>query len=60
MPDKKTQAEKAEKDRIILEEDYEVFHWSKKFGVSPGKLKEAVIEVGNKAMEVEKYLKTRK
>ena len=40
-----------------MNEDYELRDWSKKFGVSPQRLKQAVAAVGTSASAVEKYLK---
>jgi hypothetical protein len=35
-----------ERDRINLQEEYEVRHWTKELGVTPEKLKETVDHVG--------------
>ena len=56
MADNKKEIGKADRDRISLSEDYEVQDWSKKFNVTPEKLKRAVKEVGNNAKDVEKFL----
>ncbi len=56
MADNKKNIGKPDRDRISLSEDYEVQHWSKKFGVSTGELKKAVKEVGSNAKDVEAYL----
>ena len=56
MPDKKNAIGKPDRDRISLSEDYELQDWSKKFDVTPEKLKRAVKEVGNNAKDVEKFL----
>jgi hypothetical protein len=57
MSNNKTKGGKQDWDRISLSEDYEVLEWSKKLGVTPNELKNAVIEVGNSAKEVEAFLK---
>ncbi|MXV53184.1 DUF3606 domain-containing protein [Pedobacter sp. HMF7647] len=47
-----------DRDRINLNEDYEVQYWSKKFGVSPAELKKAVSEAeSSSAAAIEKHLK---
>lgn len=45
---------------IALREAYEVRYWSKKFKVTPSKLKAAVKAVGRSARTVEAYLKLQK
>jgi hypothetical protein len=55
--DNKTKTGSPDRDRINVNEDYELQDWSKKFGVSPDKLKEAVKEVGTSADAVAKHLK---
>jgi hypothetical protein len=42
--------------RVSLEEDYEVDYWTRRFGVSRERLKEAVGAVGHGAEAVERYL----
>jgi Protein of unknown function (DUF3606) len=60
MTDNKKNIGKPDRDRISLSEDYEVQDWSKKFGVSPEELKQAVKQVGSNAKDVEAYLKGKK
>ena len=60
MSDNKKNIGSPDRDRISLSEDYEVQDWSKKFGVSPAELKEAVKQAGSNAKDVEAYLKKRK
>lgn len=43
--------------RIAMNEDYEVEYWTKRFGVSRGRLQQAVDTVGNSASAVEQHLK---
>jgi hypothetical protein len=60
VTDNKTQTGKADRDRINVNEDYELRDWSKKLGVTPDELKTAVKAVGVMAPDVEKHLKARK
>jgi hypothetical protein len=46
-----------DRTRINTSEDYELRYWSKKFGVSQERLKQAVEKVGNSVSAVEKELK---
>lgn len=55
--DNKTKTGSPDRDRINVNEDYELQDWSKKFGVSRDELKKAVKEVGTSAEAVAKYLK---
>ncbi len=57
MADDKTLRSPQDRSRIALGEDYEVRYWSEKFGVSKGRLEEAVKAVGNSADAVERHLK---
>ena len=57
MSDNKNHIGKQDRDRINLSEDYEVQDWSKRFGISPGELREAVKKAGNMAKDVEVCLK---
>ncbi len=50
----------ADKMRIALSEPYEVRYWSKKFKITPAKLKAAVAAAGHSARKVEAYLTDRK
>jgi len=45
-----------DRDRINVNEDYELQYWSEKFGVSRDKIKEAVEAVGTSVEAVQKYL----
>lgn len=47
----------ADKSRIALSQPYEVRYWSKKFKVTPAKLKVAVAAAGHSSKKVEAYLK---
>jgi hypothetical protein len=57
MSDDKTKASGQDRKRINVNQDYEVRDWSKKFGVTPDRLKDAVAAVGDRAEKVEAYLK---
>ena len=59
MADDKIKTGKPDRDRINVNEDYELRDWSKKFGVTRERLIEAVDEVGPMAADVAKYLKSR-
>lgn len=58
MSDDKTQTGGADRKRIDVNEDYELRDWSKKFNVTPDKLKEAVRAVGTSADAVQKHLRS--
>jgi hypothetical protein len=47
---------KQDRDRINLEEDYEVRDWAKKFGVSEEQLRSAVKAAGPMAKDVQRHL----
>lgn len=59
MADDKTRTGGQDRQRISLEEDYEVRDWAKKFGVTAEELREAVKAVGDRADAVEQHLRTR-
>lgn len=58
MGDDKTRRGGADRKLIALTEAYEVAYWSKKFKVTPAKLKAAV--AGHSSRKVEAYLSARK
>ena len=60
MADDKTKRGEPDRSRISLTEDYEVRYWTKKFGVSAERLKQAVKAVGNSPANVEAWLKSNK
>lgn len=60
MADDKTKRGGADRKLIALTERYEVAYWSKKFKVTPAKLKYAVKKVGHSARQVEAYIKLQK
>ena len=55
--DSKKDTGRPDRDRINVNEDYELQDWSDKFGVSREELKNAVQAVGTMAKDVEAYLK---
>jgi hypothetical protein len=56
MADDKKRPGRSDRDKINVNEDYELRDWSKKFGVSKEELKKAVQKVGNSAEAVRKQL----
>ena len=57
MADDKTRANGPDRDRINVNQDYELRDWAKKFNASPDQIKEAVQAVGDRADDVEMHLK---
>lgn len=55
--DSKENIGKPDRDRINVNEEYELNYWSKKFNVTKDELKEAAKAVGDNAKKVEEYLK---
>ena len=51
MADDKSSRSSGDRSRIALGEDYEVQYWTKKFGVSPDQLKDAVAETGTNSAQ---------
>ncbi|MBN9005936.1 MAG: DUF3606 domain-containing protein [Rhizobiales bacterium] len=60
MADNKAKRGGSDRRLIALSEAYEVRYWSKKFKVTPAKLKAAVKAAGHSAKKVEAYLKLQK
>jgi hypothetical protein len=60
MADNKKKRGGADRGLIALSEPYEVAYWSKKFKITPAKLKAAVKKAGRSARNVEAYLKLQK
>ena len=60
MADNKKKRGGADRGLIALSEPYEVSYWSKKFKITPAKLKAAVGKAGRSAKNVEAYLKLQK
>jgi hypothetical protein len=57
MSDSKQQTGGQDRERINVNQDYELRNWSKKYGVTPDELKKAVAKVGDRARDVEAHLK---
>ncbi|UGY06962.1 DUF3606 domain-containing protein [Bradyrhizobium quebecense] len=57
MADDKKKRGAQDRALIALSESYEVAYWSKKFKVTPAKLKAAVKKVGHSAKKVEAHFK---
>ena len=58
MADDKSKKAPQDQNKINLGEDYEVRYWSKKFRVTPDRLRAAVLKVGSSREAVERELKT--
>lgn len=56
MADDLTNRASPDRDRINLNEDYEVRNWAKKFGVTEEQLRQAVRVVGDRADAVRRHL----
>jgi len=59
MSDDKSKTRPQDASRINVHERYELDYWSKHFGVTPERLKEAVEKAGTSAKAVEAELKRR-
>lgn len=59
MPDDKQVTGGQDRQRINVNEDYELRDWSRKFGVTPDELKRAVRAVGDEAEKVKEHLSQR-
>src|SRR6185369_27216 len=60
MADNKKKRGGSDRALIALGESYEVAYWSKKFKITPAKLKYAVKKVGHSAKKVEAYIQLQK
>jgi hypothetical protein len=60
MADNKKKRGGADRGLIALNEPYEVVYWSKKFKITPAKLKAAVKQAGHSAKKVAAYIKLQK
>ena len=58
MADDKANPGRPDRDRINMEEEYEVQYWSEKFGVSQEELTAAVKKVGPMASDVKREIQT--
>jgi hypothetical protein len=59
MSDDKSKTGSPDRNRINVNEEYELRDWSKKFGCTPEELKAAVKAVGTSAKAVEQHLKSK-
>jgi hypothetical protein len=57
MSDDKSNAGGQDRQRININEDYELRDWAKSLSTTPERLKEAVQAVGDRAEKVREYLK---
>ena len=60
MADNKKKRGGADRGLIALSEPYEVAYWSKKFKITPARLKAAVKKAGHSAKKVAAYIKLQK
>jgi hypothetical protein len=60
MADSRKKRGGADRGLIALSEPYEVAYWSKKFKITPARLKAAVKKAGHSARNVEAYIKLQK
>lgn len=56
MADDRSNRGSPDRDRINMNEDYEVRDWAKKLGVSEDELRQAVQKVGDRADAVRQHL----
>jgi len=56
MPDNKSETGGQDRQRVNVNEDYELRDWAARFGVTAEQLRQAVAEVGDRATKVEQYL----
>lgn len=56
MADDKSKVGSPDRDRININEDYEVQYWSKQLGVSPSELRDAVKAAGPTVDAVRRHL----
>lgn len=56
MADDPKKTGKADRDRINVNQDYELQDWSKSLGVTPEQLKQAVQAVGPMVADVRRHL----
>jgi hypothetical protein len=58
MSDDTSKSQGQDRQRINVNQEYELRDWSKSLGVSPDELKKAVAAVGDRAEKVREYLKS--
>jgi Protein of unknown function (DUF3606) len=59
MADDPSKSGRPDRDRIDIDEEYEVRYWSEKFGVSPEQIQSAVAKVGPMVKDVRDHLALR-
>jgi hypothetical protein len=57
MPDDKSRSGVQDRQRINVNQDYELRDWAKSLNTTPERVKEAVQAVGDRAEKVREYLK---
>ena len=57
MSDSKQHSGGQDRERINVNQEYELRDWSRKYKVSPEELKRAVAQVGDRAQDVEAHLR---
>ena len=58
MSDDTSKSQGQDRERINVNQEYELRDWSKSLGVSTDELKKAVAAVGDRAEKVREYLKS--
>jgi hypothetical protein len=59
MADDPSKKARSDRDRINIDEEYELRYWSEKLGVSPEQLQSAVAKVGPMVKDVRDHLALR-
>ncbi len=59
MSDDKSKASGQDRERINVNQEYELRHWAKSLNTTPEKLKEAVQAVGDRSDKVREFLRER-
>jgi hypothetical protein len=57
MADDRTNRGAGDRDRINVDQDYELRYWSERLGVTPAQLRQAVEDVGPMVAKVEQHLR---
>ena len=58
MADDRTNRGAVDRDRINVDQDYELRYWSERLGVTPAQLRQAVEDVGPMVAKVEQHLRS--
>lgn len=59
MPDDKSKSHGQDRERIDVNQDYELRDWAKSLNTTPERVKEAVQAVGDRADKVREFLRDR-